>query len=448
MQKLPKKWGLWASTITNLRELFQTPSFADVGNYDRWQCRFMHHRLELGFRLAILCYFTFIILQLSYFFSRPDRFRPTWLLIQFGVELGFFLGLKFLQSPAGQKHPGRIFLWLSWLVTFSPQVQASLDGVSTFSIVEWPLMFFAQATLIPVRWYLHLIAQFGVFSYYLISKFVVQLPVLLPTEWMTEEFAVLYYFWICLISNVSVYLYDRLACAQFNARHALEDAYKQLQIEQERSESLLLNILPYPIAQRLKQKPTTIADSFNRVGVLFGDIVGFTELSGQVPAEELVELLNQIFSRFDYLAEQHGLEKIKTIGDAYMVVSGLPVPREDYIEAIADMALDMKQSLEQFNHETEQHFQMRIGIASGPVIAGVIGIRKFIYDLWGDTVNIASRMESHGIADQIQVTDLIYESLKENYYLEKRGIIEVKGKGEMTTYLLKKRLKWSSQFYD
>ena len=170
---------------------------------------------------------------------------------------------------------------------------------------------------------------------------------------------------------------------------------------------------------------------------MFGDIVGFTELSGKIPPAELVQLLNQIFSQFDHLADQHGLEKIKTIDDAYTVVSGLPLPCQNYAEAIANMALDMRLTLEEFNQETGQHFQMRIGIATGPVIAGVIGLKKFIYDLWGDTVNIASRMESHGIANEIQVTEKTYRMLKNQYFFEKRGVIMIKGKGEMTTYLLK-----------
>ncbi|MFM6397395.1 adenylate/guanylate cyclase domain-containing protein, partial [Planktothrix sp.] len=165
--------------------------------------------------------------------------------------------------------------------------------------------------------------------------------------------------------------------------------------------------------------------------------VGFTELSGRFDPAELVNLLNQIFSEFDYLAELHGLEKIKTIGDAYMVVSGLPIPRDDYAEAMADMALDMQRTLKEFNAKTQQNFNIRIGIATGPVVAGVIGIKKFIYDLWGDTVNLASRMESHGITDEIQVTEATYLALKEQYKFEKRGTILVKGKGEMTTYLLK-----------
>lgn len=211
---------------------------------------------------------------------------------------------------------------------------------------------------------------------------------------------------------------------------------QQLAIEQEKSERLLLNILPEPIAHRLKQETTAIADGFNEATVLFADIVGFTQLSAHLPPEKLVALLNTIFSSFDELAAEHGLEKIKTIGDAYMVVGGLPEPNPDHAKQVAEMAIAMLGAIEQFNREHQQDFSIRIGINSGPVVAGVIGIKKFIYDLWGDTVNIASRMESHGIPDQIQVSEATYQALKDQFDFTERGLIPVKGKGEMKTYLL------------
>ncbi|MGC9503628.1 adenylate/guanylate cyclase domain-containing protein [Baaleninema sp.] len=227
------------------------------------------------------------------------------------------------------------------------------------------------------------------------------------------------------------------ACLEKKRLHDQEKAYlEQLRVEQEKSERLLLNILPQPIAERLKQNPRTIADSFTDVSVLFADIVGFTKLWSRISPTELVELLNEIFSGFDELAEKNGLEKIKTIGDAYMVVGGLPIPREDHAEAIAQMALDMQRQMAQFNQGDREPFSIRIGINTGPVVAGVIGTNKFIYDLWGDTVNTASRMESHGIANTIQVTEATYERLKASFCFERRGVIEVKGKGKMTTYLL------------
>ncbi|MBE9125044.1 MULTISPECIES: adenylate/guanylate cyclase domain-containing protein [unclassified Coleofasciculus] len=210
-----------------------------------------------------------------------------------------------------------------------------------------------------------------------------------------------------------------------------------LHSEQEQSERLLLNILPKPIAQRLKQSEKTIADSFEEVTVLFADIVGFTELATYFSATQVVDLLNQIFSAFDELSERYGLEKIKTIGDAYMVVGGLPTPQENHTEAIAKMALDMQEIVAQFNIENNLSLSIRMGINIGPVVAGVIGIKKFSYDLWGDTVNMASRMESHGVANRIQVTEKTYKRLKDRYLFEERGVIQVKGKGRMTTYFLK-----------
>ncbi len=211
---------------------------------------------------------------------------------------------------------------------------------------------------------------------------------------------------------------------------------ENLRFEHQRSEELLLNILPKPIANRLKQGQNIIADSFAEVSILFADLVNFTRLAAQVTPTTLVTLLNEIFSMFDRLAQHHGLEKIKTIGDAYMVVGGLPTPRPDHAEAIAEMALDMQKELTRFNGQHGKSLGMRIGINIGPVIAGVIGTKKYIYDLWGDAVNIASHMESHGIADSIQVTEETYKRLQEKYLFEQRGMIQVKGKGNMMTYLL------------
>jgi class 3 adenylate cyclase len=213
-------------------------------------------------------------------------------------------------------------------------------------------------------------------------------------------------------------------------------ALKAGAVEQEKSERLLRNILPEPIAQRLKQEENTIADSFAEVTVMFADIVGFTQLAAETPAIELVEILNVIFSEFDQLADEHGLEKIKTIGDAYMVVGGLPVHIPNHAEAIAGMALDMQTRINEFCADTGKDLSIRIGINTGPVIAGIIGTKKFIYDLWGDTVNIASRMESHGIPGSIQVTEATYKRLRKQFLFEERGLVQVKGRGKMNCYLL------------
>ncbi len=211
---------------------------------------------------------------------------------------------------------------------------------------------------------------------------------------------------------------------------------EELRYQRQQTERLLLNILPQPIVERLKGNPRTIADNFAEVTVLFADIVDFTKLAEEISATDLVSILNEIFSVFDHLAEEYGLEKIKTIGDAYMAVGGLPHPRADHAEAIAEMALAMQTAISQFIRPDGEPLRLRIGINTGPVVAGVIGMKKFIYDLWGDTVNVASRMESHGIAGGIQVTPDTYKHLKHKYILEKRGTISIKGKGKMLTYCL------------
>jgi class 3 adenylate cyclase/HAMP domain-containing protein len=228
---------------------------------------------------------------------------------------------------------------------------------------------------------------------------------------------------------------EALRLANEELENRVEQRTGQLSQEKERSEQLLLNILPVEIADRLKrdESPT---EHFEEVTILFADIVGFTSLSAQLEPMQLVAGLNQIFSAFDGLTEKYGLEKIKTIGDAYMVVGGLPIARGDHAIAIAEMALEMQAYIANMPRDLGHALQIRIGINTGPVIAGVIGIKKFIYDLWGDAVNVASRMESHGKPGYIQVTETTYNHLKGQYILEPRGAISVKGRGEMITYWL------------
>jgi class 3 adenylate cyclase/predicted enzyme related to lactoylglutathione lyase len=211
---------------------------------------------------------------------------------------------------------------------------------------------------------------------------------------------------------------------------------RQLDAERQRSDRLLLNVLPPAIATRLKAGEEPIADAFPETTVLFADIVDFTGISSKVSPDDMVQTLNVVFSTFDRLAAEHGLEKIKTIGDAYMVVGGLPEPRADHAEAVAEMALAMQASLEAHRGPTGEPIKVRVGINTGPVVAGVIGTAKFAYDLWGDAVNTASRMESHGVPDGIQVTESTYQRLRDRYCFEARGVVDVKGKGPMQTYLL------------
>jgi len=224
--------------------------------------------------------------------------------------------------------------------------------------------------------------------------------------------------------------------ARERALAELAHQHHALELEQAKSERLLLNVLPQPVAARLKEQEGIIAEDCPAVTVLFADIVGFTPLSERLPASEVVSLLDHVFAAWDAVAADCRVEKIKTIGDAYMVASGIPLPRDDHAEAIAEMALAMGPELARCATETGLPLEVRIGIDTGPVVAGVIGRAKFIYDLWGDTVNTASRMESHALPGTIQVTERAYECLRHGYELRQRGTIEVKGKEPMTCYLL------------
>ena len=216
-----------------------------------------------------------------------------------------------------------------------------------------------------------------------------------------------------------------------------EQAYlRAVQSERERSDELLLNILPAPIAERLKSGEATIVDSFEQVTVLFADIVDFTVSSVQLSPRNLVGLLNRLFSEFDQIARQHGLEKIKTIGDAYMLVGGLPIPRPDHATAVIAASLAMRDRANQHTYPDGSPILLRTGIHSGPVVAGVIGTSKFSYDLWGDTVNIARRMEEQGTPGAIQVTEATMSLVKDYFTFEPRGSLPLKGRGEVAAYWL------------
>ncbi|MBK7580865.1 MAG: hypothetical protein IPI67_11725 [Myxococcales bacterium] len=222
----------------------------------------------------------------------------------------------------------------------------------------------------------------------------------------------------------------------FLQRRLISQQVEAIEREKERSEELLLNVLPPSIAQRLMSEDGAIADGFAQVSVLFADIVGFTEMSQRLTPQQVVMRLNQIFSSFDDLVDKLKLEKIKTIGDAYMVAGGLHSHEYDHAQTIAEMALAMQRRMLEFSREFGDDLSLRIGINTGPVVAGVIGKKKFIYDVWGDTVNIASRMESHSEPRSIQVSESTYELLKDRYELRARGELEVKGKGKMKTWFL------------
>lgn len=219
-----------------------------------------------------------------------------------------------------------------------------------------------------------------------------------------------------------------------------ERTLQELAIEQARSEKLLLNVLPLSIANRLKDNDMRIANSHESVTVLFADIAGFTQLTSSISPTQLVELLSQLFSRFDQLVEKQGLEKIKTIGDGYMVVGGAPTDVKDHAAVVTELALEMFSALAAFNQDTGNNLQMRIGISTGAVVAGVIGTSKFAYDLWGDPVNMASRMEQTALTNSIQLSQATHALIENRFDFEMRKQVQVKGKGKVNTYMLKPRL--------
>lgn len=233
------------------------------------------------------------------------------------------------------------------------------------------------------------------------------------------------------IGLIGVSLYSRIT---------IQNAQRKMLEAQEQSEQLLLNVLPFSVAERLKQnKDSMIADRYEMVSVIFADIVGFTPLAESMNPEKLVDLLNKIFSAFDDLCEKYGLEKIKTVGDTYMAVAGAPIPAQQHAHAAAELALGMRKVLTNFNEDTGHQLNLRIGVHSGPAVAGIIGKRKFSYDLWGDVVNIASRMESHGVPGKIQITESTAQLIANSFSVEERGFMDIKGKGQMKTFWLQGR---------
>ena len=251
-----------------------------------------------------------------------------------------------------------------------------------------------------------------------------------------------------LVRDAALWLAILLLGDAVHSRRILTRQQRLLEAERARSEGLLRTMLPEAIAERLKQRQEVIADASPQVTVLFTDIVDFTAHAERSPPEATVALLNELFSQFDALTEARGLEKIKTVGDAYMVAGGLPNPRPDHARAVAELALEMLDLAARRSFPDGGPVRLRIGIASGPVVAGVIGRRRFSYDLWGDTVNTASRMETTGVPGCIQVTERTRELLGDCYVFQERGRIQVKGKGKMRTYFLSGRTRKHDQMLD
>ena len=328
-----------------------------------------------------------------------------------------------------------LFLFLPFIAQWSGGTIITTSGV-----VLWALLAPVGAILcIGVRqsvgWFIAwvvLTAISGVVDLYLVDFALIAQKANVPVR------TTLVFFTLNFISVATIiYVLLRLSIAEKRkAQKSLEEAHKQILAEQERSEKLLLNILPAPIADRLKNSDKTIADGFADVTVMFADIVNFTQVAANMSPSQVFAMLNRIFSAFDELAEHYGLEKIKTIGDAYMIAGGLNQEIDDYAAAVADMAIAMRDLLRRDFSVNASHLEIRIGIGTGPIVAGVLGRKKFIYDLWGDTVNLASRITSEGVPGMIQCDTMTYNRLLPKFEFHEPQTIYLKGKGNMTVYRL------------
>jgi adenylate cyclase len=376
---------------------------------------------EERLRKAVLTLFASLVaaLALVWVGSYLAAGLPVPAMIPLAYQAGAILGLVYLARTKRLRGVQLSQLWL--ILLLPPLLQWSLGGFVTGSaVIMWSftaplgaLLFLGRREAVP--WFLAFIGLVAVSG---VLEVVARRPVVVPRPLSVTFFAL-------NIVGPAVATFMML-------RYFVGERDR----ERLRSERLLLNVLPAPIAERLKEDGGVIADAHAEVTVVFADLVAFTPLAERMPAEDTVSVLDRIFSAFDRLADRWGLEKIKTIGDAYMVASGLPEPRPDHAEAAAGMALDMLEETARCEEELGLPLTVRIGMESGPVVAGVIGRRKFIYDLWGDTVNTASRMESHGVPGAIQVGPKAHALLRDRHRFTERESIEVKGKGVMTTYLL------------
>ncbi len=391
---------------------------------------------ELRLRKAVLVLSSTLMATLACVWIATYAALGLWLsaVIPFSYQLASVASIYVFARTQRYLLFRRSQLWMSLALPFA--LQWSLGGFANSSVVSlWAftaplgaLLFVGARQALP--WFLAFVGLVGISA--AIDPTLSAGAPALPSALVIAFFALN----VVGVTTTAYALLQYFIRGREQALAELAHQHRELELEQAKSERLLLNVLPAPVAARLKAEERVIADACPSVSVLFADIVGFTPLSEKLSAEELVELLDRVFARWDALAAEHGVEKIKTIGDAYMVASGIPLPREDHVEAIAEMALDMGPEVASLAIETGLVLEVRIGIDSGPVVAGVIGRAKFIYDLWGDTVNTASRMESHALPGTIQVTERMHERLRPLYELHPRGTIDVKGKGPMSPYLL------------
>jgi class 3 adenylate cyclase len=319
--------------------------------------------------------------------------------------------------------------WGGWIAAYA--TPAGIATVGSMTLATVLLMSAALVRLPPLPQALTAIPYFALHQWHLVR--------VLDDGPVELLHAMLFSILVSIAVTVS-WLLERSERREYEALLAVQERQAALERERARSEELLHNILPPTVAARLKESPDVIADLHPDVTVVFADIVGFTPMSATMSPNDIVELLNLVFTRMDALASDHGVEKIKTIGDAWMAVAGLNEDTGDHVSVCADLALALRDEVTRLSATSGTALAVRMGLASGPVVAGVIGTRRFAYDLWGDTVNAASRMESHGIPGTVQVTADVAERLRATHECRERGIVDVKGIGPTRTWLLERRL--------
>lgn len=418
-----------------------------------WNRRFTDSSIERGFvqefnrsglviaraamAIALVVWVGFLLFDLA--LESPQKQQALTFRFSLVMIFSFLLGLHFVPSVARIYQPLILFVvgilqgGIIYVVTlydfeiiakaFDVTLGMTNHDAQYVFVVVWLLVVFLSTSILRLLTHACTIAGmmtlgFAGLSMYLFGPSALFLSVSIP--FLIAAVLVVF------IGSVDIQNYAR---ENMRARRLLEKSRME-------TESLLLNVLPRPIADRLKSGERTLADGFSEVSVLFADITDFTALSERLSPGELIQLLSGVFSEFDKITSQRGVEKIKTIGDAYMAAAGVPVPRKDHCRAIAESALEMNACMEKFVSLNAKGLRLRVGIHTGPAIAGVIGQHKFAYDVWGDTVNVASRMESHGLAERIHATEEIYEKLKDDYVFEPRGETDIKGKGRLRTWWL------------
>jgi len=395
---------------------------------------------DLRLNKALLVFATGLIsiasmLWLALYWAMGPQLSSTYpLIFQFLLATNVLLYIKTRNFDFFRLSQLALFLFVPFAIQWSIGNFITASGVILWGLLApiGAVLFFGVRE--SVAWFFawaFLTAMSGFFDYMLADS------IIKPAHTVPITTSVVFFALNFIAVATIIYMLLRFSIQEKQKIQAkFDEAHKALEIEQERSERLLLNILPAPIAERLKNADHTIADGFADVTVMFADIVNFTQVAAGMSPSQVFSMLNRIFSAFDELAESFGLEKIKTIGDAYMVAGGINDGPDDYAAAIADMALAMRDLLARDFAVNTAHLEIRIGIGTGPVVAGVVGKKKFIYDLWGDTVNIASRITSEGVPGMVQCDTTTYKRLNENFDFHDPQTLYLKGKGNMTVYRL------------